>query len=187
MTVILAQYNEPVQKTKFRDVAVSKEQVFKDIDLLTHKHIDGSTQPDYRVRNAVSSDFSEDVDGAVLARYVEFRDARLRTKVAFALDGLYQEKATDRLTLDEGHYFYHFAVPEEFNDNLLRPLAEYIHRFLVYGALYDWYSQFPDGQRQAAFYGSQIEDLEDTIANALRGPGVVKRPLQPFGPAEKIY
>lgn len=187
MTVILAQYNDPVQKTKLRDVVVAKDQVFKDIDLLTHKHVDGSTQPDFRVRNAVSSDFSEDVDGAVLARYVEFRDARLRSKVAFALSGLYQEKATDHLTLDDAHYHYHFVVPEEFNDNLLRPLAEYIHRFLVYGALYDWYSQFPDGARQAAFYGSQIEGLEDEIASMLRGPAIVKRPLQPFGPAEKMY
>ena len=187
MTVVLAEFNEPVQKTKERDIAVSKEQVFKDIDLLTHKHVDGSDQPDKRIANAVSSDFSEDVDGAVLARYVEFRDAKLRSRVSFALSGLYQEKATDKLTLEEGHYFYHFIVPEEFNDNLLRPIAEHIHRFLVYGALYDWYSQFPGKERQASFYGSQIEDLEDEIASALRGPCVTKRWLQPFGPAEKIH
>ena len=187
MTVILAEFNDATQKTKLRDVAVSKELVFKDIDLLTHKHVDGSTQQDLRVRNAVSSDFSEDVDGAVLARYVEFRDAKLRRKVSFALKGLYQEKATDRLMLDEGHYFYHFTVPQDFNDSLLRPLAEYIHRFLVYGALYDWYAQFPEHSREAAFYGAELEGLEDDIASALRGPSIVKRPLQPFGPAEKIY
>lgn len=186
MSVVLAEMNEPVRKTKQRDVAVSKELVFKDIDLLTHKHVDGSEQPDKRVANAVSSDFSEDVDGAVLARYVEFRDAQLRRKVAFALQGLYQEKATDRLTLDEGYYHYHFTVAEEFNDELLRPIAEYIHRFLVYGALYDWFAQFPGKESQARFYGKQVEDLEDDIASALRGPCVTKRWLQPFGPAQRM-
>ena len=185
-SVVLAEFNEPTRKTKLRDVAVLKSQVFRDIDLLTHKHVDGSVQQDNRVRNAVSSDFSEDVDGAVLARYVEFRDARLRAKVSFALADLYQEKATDRLTLDEGSYNYHFVVPEEFNDNLLRPIAEYIHRFLVYGALYDWYAQFENHSREAANYGAQADDLEDEISSLLRGPSVAPRPLQPFGPAQKI-
>ena len=184
MSIIMAEFNEPAEQYKLRDVAVSKEQVFKEIDLLTHKHVDGSDQQDNRIRNAVSSDFSEDVDGAVLARYVEFRDAKLRRKVAFALSDLYQEKATDKLTLDEGNYFYHFAVPQGFNDNTLRPLAEYIHRFLVYGALYDWYAQF--GSRQASFYEQQVEDLEDDIASMLRGSSLGKRWLQPFGPAEKM-
>ena len=186
MSVILAEFNDPVQATKLRDIAVSKEQVFKEVDLITHKHIDGSERQDLRVRNAVSSDFSEDVDGAVIARYVEFRDAMLRRKVAFALKDLYQEKATDRMTLDDGHYHYHFSVPDEFNDNLLRPLAEYIHRFLVFGALFDWYSQFEGSSREAAMYGSQVEGLEDDIASMLRGSSVVKRHLQPFGPAYRF-
>ena len=185
-SVVLAEFNEPVQETKLRDVAVLKDQVFKDIDLLTHKHVDGSAQQDNRIRNAVSSDFSEDVDGAVLARYVEFRDARLRAKVSFALSDLYQEKATDRLTLDVPAYYYYFTVPVKFNDNHLRPIAEYIHRFLVYGALYDWYSQFENHSREAAYYGSQADALEDEISSLLRGPSVAPRPLQPFGPAQRI-
>lgn len=182
MTVILAEFNEPVQKTKRRTISVTKSAVYKDIDLITHKHVDGSEQENLRVRNAVSSDNQEDVDNAVIARYVEFRNAQLRRRVSFALADVEQELATDRLS---EHYFYHFDVPEEFDDNLLRPLAEYIHRFLVFGALFDWYSQFDS--RTAAYYGSQLEDLEDDIASALRGPAIVKRPLQPFGPAQKIY
>ncbi len=186
MTVILADINDLKQDTKQRDVAVYKKEVFRDIDLLTHKHVDGSEQQDNRIRNAVSSDFSEGVDGAVISRYVEFRDAQLRRRVAFALTDLYQEKATDKLNLDDAHYHYHFTVPTSFNDNLLRPLAEYIHRFLMFGALYDWYSQFGDA-RQAAYYGAQADEMEDEIASMLRGSGIVKRPLQPFGPAQKIY
>lgn len=76
-------------------------------------------------------------------------------------------------------------IPESMDDTVLRPLAEYIHRFLVFGALYDWYSQF--GMAQAAVYGSQLDEIEAGLDDILRGGSIVKRPLQPFGPAEKIY
>ena len=76
-------------------------------------------------------------------------------------------------------------VTNDFKDIMLRPLAEYIHRFLVFGALYDWYAQFDMGQ--AGYYGKMASDAQDEIGSILAGPAIVKRPLQPFGPAEKIY
>ncbi len=169
--------------SKRRTVEIYKNEVYKDIDLYTHKHVDAHEDMGLRTGNAVSSDASENVDGAVLARYVEFRDAQLRTRIQFALAAECEDYADNDINLDSNKFIYHLVVPDGFNDNTLRPLAEYIHRFLVFGALYDWYSQF--GMQQAAVYDTR--DLLDNIIGALRGPSIVKRPMQPFGPAEKIY
>ena len=179
--VILASDHE--QERKSRTIEIYKNEVYKDIDLYTHKHVDAHEEMGLRSGNAVSSDNSENVDGAVIARYVEFRDAQLRTKIQFALAQETNEYADDDLNLDRNKYTYHLILPDGFNDNTLRPLAEYIHRFLVWGALYDWYSQF--GMQQAAVYDPK--DILDNIIGTLRGPSIVKRPLQPYGPANKIY
>ena len=94
------------------------------------------------------------------------------------------EYADDDITLADNMYRYWFNLPVEFKDNSLRALAEYIHRFLVFGALYDWYLML--GSAQAGYYGAQLGELEDTIDSILRSPSIVKRPMQPFGPADKL-
>lgn len=173
------------QDKKIRKVDIYKQAVYDDIDLLTHKNVDGSEEPDLRIRNAVSSDSSERVDGAVIARYVSYRDAKLRLRFRYALAKFGRDTANDVLTLDEGIYRYLFKVPVELEDIVLEPLAQYIHRYLVWGALYDWYVQFGRTQ-QASAYGSQLEALEEDMDELLRGPSIVKRPMQPFGPAERF-
>lgn len=185
MSVILATINDTEEERKIRKVEIYKNEVYKDVDLITFKHVEGNAVPDPESRNAIAADNSEEMDGSVIARYVEFRDARLRRLVSFALVARPQEYSDDDLTLDDRKYRYWFSLPVSFNDNLLEPLAEYFHRFLVWGALYDWYSQF--GMPQAAVYGRDLEELEDDIKDTLRTPSVAKRPMQPFGPAKKIY
>ena len=179
--VVLASDEEV--RSKSRTIEIYKNEVYKDIDLYTHKHVDAHEDMGLRTGNAVSSDNSENVDGAVIARYVEFRDAQLRTKIQFALAQQSEDYADDDITLERNKYTYNLLLPDGFNDNTLRPLAEYIHRFLVWGALYDWYSQF--GMAQAAVYDTK--DLLENIVGALRSKSTVKRPLQPFGPAKKIH
>lgn len=178
-------WEERPQVTKERTIEIYKNEVFKDIELYTYKHIEASALQDVKARNAVQADNSENMDGAVLARYVEFRDAQLRNKLQFALNETTVEYADDDITMQDNKYRYNLVLPESFNDKMLRPLAEYIHRFLVWGALYDWYSQF--GMQQAGIYGSQLDKIEEQISGILRGPSITKRPLQPFGPAHKIF
>lgn len=172
------------QPKKIRRVEIYKNEVYKDVELHSYKHVEASGQPDVQIRNAVSADHSEEMDGAVITRYVEFRNARLRNKLQSVLVEEDREYADDELPQEDNMFRYVFSVPESFRDNTLRALAEYIHRFLVYGALYDWYSQF--GMQQAAVYGTELDRLEEEIADAFRGPSIVKRPMQPFGPAYKI-
>lgn len=174
--------DEPVKK--IRKIDIYKNNVYKDIDMHTYKHVDSSDSQNRQARNAVASDVTEDLDGAVIARFVEFRDAQLRKRLQHSLVPTGTEYATDEITLEDNLYRYYFNLPESFNDNTLRALAEYIHRFLVWGALYDWYAQF--GMPQAAVYAGQLDSIEKAIDGLVRGSSLVKRPLQPFGPAKKI-
>lgn len=177
-------YDDELPATKERTVEIYKNEVFKDIELHTYKYIEASTLEDVKARNAIQADNSENMDGAVIARYVEFRDAQLRNKLQFAILEDTVESADDDITMQDNKYRYTFKVQETFNDRMLRPLAEYIHRFLVWGALYDWYSKF--GMQQAAVYGSHLDEIEEQISSILRGPSITTRPLQPFGPARKL-
>ena len=176
--------SNPSGEKKPRKVEIYKNEVYKDIDLHTHKHVEASGVQDKQVRNAVSSDNSENVDGSIIVRNVEFRDAQLRRRLRHALVDQPVEYADDDITLADNMYRYWFNLPVEFKDNSLRALAEYIHRFLVFGALYDWYLIL--GSAQAGYYGAQLGELEDSIDSILRSPSIVKRPMQPFGPADKL-
>ena len=178
--VILAE--EVEAKEKARNITIYKNEVFKDIDLITHKHVDAREDMGARSANAVSSDIAEGVDAAVIARYVDLRDAQLRVLMQGVLQDEYVEAADDRMTLDEGAYIYKLTMPEKWNDNTLRPLMKYMHRFLVWGALYDWYLQF--GSQMAQSYGAQLNTIEENIQSIMQGPSIVKKPLQPFGPAK---
>lgn len=179
--VILA---EDVQlAAKKRSVKIYKSEITKTIDLITHKHVDGSALDNVRIGNAVSSDSTEDVDAAVIAEYAAFRDATLRQRIQYALAPILDVAEDDRITLEDNAYEYNLNVTEEFDDNTLKPLATYIHRYLVFGALADWYAQF--GMALADYYGKQLDSIEEQINSILRGPSIVKVPLQPFGPAKK--
>lgn len=189
----MSSYIKPVQiidentvPTKLRVVEVSRNSISKDIDLYTHKHTDAHEDMGAKTSNAVSSDTNESIDGAVISRFLAFRDAQLRSKLQFALlDEEEVASADDAINIDSPKITYRFVISHEVKDNTLRPLAEFIHRYLVFGVLYDWYSQF--GMQQAYLYSSQLSDIESKIISILRGPSIVKRPMQPFGPAKKIY
>ncbi len=185
--------SDHTQEVRTKVIEIYKNEVYKDIDLLTHKHVDGNdtfSSPYNRkqilfspqAQNARSSDTSEDVDGAVVAGYVAFYDAEVRTFLRFCLAPVSQDSADDNLTLNEHKFIYTLIVPDGFEDNMLKPIARHIHRYLVWGGLADWYEQFGN-RAQAEAYREKLSSLEATITSALRGKSIHKRPMQPFGPA----
>ena len=125
------------------------------------------------------------IDGRLAIRHLNYRDAKLRRKIRFALvDNVPVETGNDHLVLNDS-YVYNLELFGEFKDAMVQPLTEHIHRYLLWGALYDWYGSSL-GDRQAAFYEGELDELESTIHDMLIGPAVGKRPLQPFGPAYEI-
>lgn len=174
--------NEEAPARKDRLVKIYKNNVLSDIERFSYKHAEG-VQLDVKVSNAISADNSENLDGNILAEYVEFRDAKLRKKLSAYLAQEAVTQADDEHE-SEGLFEYHLSLPMEFKDSNLKPLARFIHRYLVWGALFDWYSQF--NMSVAGVYGSQLETIEDSITDFVKVPSVAKRPLQPFGPAKKM-
>lgn len=168
--------------TKRRSVSIIKEEVYRDIDLLTYKFAEGRGALSSAEGNAVASDSSEKLDGAILARYVSDRDTLLRTFIQHSLADETQYEADDVKGLEE-RFVYRLRVSEGFNDSMLQPLANLIHKYLVWGALYDWYAGL--GSEQAAVYERELTKIENKINELLRTPSRVKRPLQPFGPAKR--
>ena len=134
------------------------------------------------MRDAATSDTTEKLDKAIIDRLLSFRDAQLRRLVQHSLVKGIKSSASN-MPNDQSVLTYRLVLPEGFDDNTLQPLAEYIHSYLVCGVLADWYSKL--GLPQAAAYGSQVSTLEEDINSIVRGPSIVKRPLQPFGPAHK--
>lgn len=176
--------NESVPDTKRRLVVVNKQSVFTDVELHSYKHAEGNIQ-DVKIGNAMAADNSEDMDGAIIARNVEFRDSELRKLIRAYLADETKCGAGDQLNLEDAEYKYFLALSVQFNDALLKPLAEYFHRYLVWGALYDWYSQF--NLNISDRYKKGLEAAESGILDLVAGTSIVKRPMQPFGPAQKIY
>lgn len=179
---------DPVEETlpkKEKVITIYKQKVYEDIDANTYKFQEARPDMHPQQSNAVASDTAERLDGHIIARHVEFRDAKLRRLISFALkDDVEVNTGNDIMVLDET-FVYDLLVYADFKDALVKPLTDYIHRFLVWGTLFDWYgASLGDGQ--AAFYRNELKSLEDGIRDLIIGPSVGKRPLQPFGPAKKM-
>lgn len=185
MSVTLAQFNDPVPQKKIRVVEVFKNNVYGDIDKHTFKYTDASDIQSPRQENAIASDTGEALDAATVSELVEFRDAQLRRIVVSRLAPKNDFISDDDARLIDNKYRYVFEFPVEFNDNLLRPLAKYFRRFLAWGALYDWYAQMGLLQ-QANTYKTELDNIENEIRSIMVTPSIVKRPMQPFGPAQKL-
>lgn len=164
---------------KTRRITIHTNKVFKDIDDLTYKYAEASSIPSPRVENAIMSDSTEGMDGHILARNVEYRDAIIRSRMSSCLRSEAVQEADNSLSV-AACIVYDLCLDDEYEDSGLKVLAVLIHRYLVWGALYDWYAAGM-GSAQANAYAAQLSAIESQIINKTRA-SVAKRPLQPFGP-----
>lgn len=175
--------NDEGDVRKERKVTLHKARMSTEIDAHTSKFVEAGDSQSVRRDNAVSSDSEETLDGSIIEQLMQYRDSKLR----IILEAFMQEETVlevDDLIELEPVFKYHLSLPEEFNDANLRALAMLMHKYIVWGCLFDWYAQL--GSAQATTYGSQLQDIEDEIKSMLSPEGYAKRPLQPFGPAEII-
>lgn len=170
---------------KVRTAVIIKSELHRDIDSLTYKYAEGRDWAQQRI-NAASSDTEEWMDGHIINRHIEFRDAKLRRFMAFAMADDVEVRKCDDIMPNDPRIIYKFWLPVGFKDALFQALTNYIHRYLVWGALFDWYGASL-GDDQAALFRQELDELETSIVNLLRTPSYTKRPLQPFGPAKKIW
>lgn len=163
-------------------IVIYKAEVDHDIDAATYKRtdaaLDGSSD---RQQNAISSDAAEDLDGSLIARYRDRRDARLRERLKYCLKRDPNEvmECDNILNLDRA-YVYELLVDESVTPEDIKSATTRIHEYIVRGTLYDWYL---GAGIQPTDSEESIQALEDNVAASLRGRSWGHRPLQPFGPA----
>lgn len=165
---------------KSATIKIYKSLVTAEIDAHTFKRVDGvlSAESD-QLKNAVSSDAEEELDATLLIRYIESRDAMLRKKLAFCLNHSEEDDLVVTNEVDQSDALeYQLSVPDSYDKQRLKALAQKIHNYIVQGTLHDWYSE---QNLKGNVSADELEEMESAIACMLRS-SYVKRPLQPFGP-----
>ena len=178
-------HNHLVAPRKERTITIKLDNVYSEIDRWTYKYVEASSIESPKTRNAMSSDSTESLDKNLLARNVEMRDAALRGVIRFVLADTAEVASADDDLSTATSIVYNLLLPLSFKDALLKSLTTYIHRYLAWGALYDWYAAGMDSAH-AKVFANELSDLEATITNLLHSDEIVKMPMQPFGPAIKI-
>lgn len=165
---------------KTATITIYKEAVLASIDALTFKRVDGVLSGESaQVRNAISSDSTENLDENILHGHMETRDANIRKRLTFCLVKDDEDlTATNLMETGEPTFEYTLYVPEIFDKQRVKVLARKIHDYLVQGVLYDWYAT---QNMKGDVSQEQLVAMEDEIVGMLRS-SFVKRPLQPFGP-----
>lgn len=165
---------------KIATIKLYKALLITDIDAQTYKRVDGvlSGESD-QLRNALSSDSEETLDQTILCRHLESRDSKLRSKLTFCLADQDDGDLSASNEIDQSESFnYSLEVPDKFDKQRCKMLAQRMHDYLLQGTLYDWYAT----QNMKGNVGSaELEEMESSIVSMLRS-SYVKRPIQPFGP-----
>lgn len=169
---------------KHKKITMQVAELVKKIDVLTYKFVDGSGEPASQKSNAISSDSSERLDSHIIMDNLMARDADLRVMLQTVLEDDGSEDPDEILQNEPEKLVYNLCLNGSFNDALLAPLAKYMDRYLTYGTLYDWYG-LSLGVGQAQLCEKELAIVENKIVNLLRTPSIGKRPLQPFGPADR--
>lgn len=163
-------------------ITIYKKAVLASIDAQTFKRVDGVLSAESeQVKNALSSDSTENLDEHILHEHMETRDANIRKRLAFCLINDEEDLSVNNLLeVDIPTFEYRLMVPGIFDRQRLKILARKMHDYMVQGVLHDWYAtQNMKGNVSA----DELEDMENDIVCMLRSSSV-KRPLQPFGPQQ---
>ena len=126
----------------------------------------------------VNPDQDNRIDKELLHRCMELRDADVNTILQKHLSNFSTEEIDD-LHDSETDFQYSLEMPDAWPSTMLRPLATYIHNYLVKGILYDYLKdKMPD---IAETYKPDVDSLKESVETALNTrQGFIKRPLQPF-------
>lgn len=171
---------------KTATIKLYKEILDKDIDSRTAKRVDATLdQASDRSQNAIASDATEKLDGRLIVRYRDLRDAQLRARLRFCLvKDTTTELSIDNVVRITPAYIYVLNVSDDFSMDDLQALSTKMNDYIIRGTLRDWYL---NAGLQPVDDEDTLDELATDIASALRGKSYGHRPMQPFGPADFKY
>lgn len=167
---------------KTRRIILHKDQVLYDIEGLAYK-LTEATALEGKAKNTLAADHNETLDGRLLSRMMDVRNAQLRKRLRFALVATTQEVTCDNPASNK-EYVFDVSLNDKFDDNMLEVVKTQMHEYMVRGALLDWYKRL--GVQNTAVDAGEMLELEESIVATLRTPSYMKAPLQPFGPRKSI-
>lgn len=163
---------------KNRKIILHKDQLLYDVEGLAYKYAEANGL-EGKAKNTLAADHNEKLDGRLLSRMIDSRDAQLRKRLRFALVPTTKEVACDN-PAENKEFIYELSLSDKFDDNLLEVVKVQMHEYVVRGALLDWYKRL--GIQTIAVDAGEILEIEESIVSSLRTPSYTKAPLQPFGP-----
>ena len=175
----MAVINNAVPELKARTIKIIKEEVYKDVNALSYKYAEAIAPEMKRVGDAfnAASDTADKLDLRIIQRGLEYRDAKLRELLDFALEEEEIILVDNTVDTESTELIYNLKVDALIDDKMLKPLAITMNRYLYSGVLYDWYSKSM-GMKQAQVYEAELMDIENSMVSVLRSSRV-RRPLQP--------
>lgn len=167
---------------KYYSISINKNELFYDIDALTHKtteaRIDMPEKSSVKSTYAIKTDESE-LDRSLLTRMLDYRDSQLRAAISKYLSEETDDCSNNDLRQDVAEYIYSLEMRDDWNGNLLKPLTDKIHRYLVYGTLYDYYLKTSPELVNSL---GEIDEIKEALLDILRkrNKNIFIRPPRPF-------
>lgn len=166
---------------KSKRIILHKNQVLYDIEGIAYKNSEVAGL-ETKEKNAISADHNETLDGRLLDRMMDTRDAQIRKRLRFCLAPTIADVSCDNPD-GKQEYIYDLHLSDKFDDNMLNIVKVDMHDYLVKGVLLDWYKKM--GVTPPVTDG-ELEEHLSSIVNTLRTPSYMKAPMQPFGPSKKF-
>lgn len=163
---------------KTRKITLHKDEVLYDIEGLAYKFTEG-TGLEGKAKNTVAADHNETLDGRLLKRMMDLRDARIRKRLTFALAPMSLVESDNVLETSDS-YVYNLSLNDKFDDNMLNVLKEDMHEYIVKGVLLDWFKRL--GIQTLAVDALEVQEHEEAVVALVRTPSYMKAPMQPWGP-----
>lgn len=162
-------HKEP--RTKLRKITIHKNLIFREIDRLSFRLAD--TAAEDVLKDKISTDTEDALDGSILNSLLEQREATIRQKLSFALQ---DEEITelDNSNTMNGDFVYNVVLPESFPDKQLPMMAKSLNDYLVKGTLLDWYTSI--GTSFGANLIAEVTQLESRVVDIIRKPSFVRHP-----------
>lgn len=155
---------------KERTLTLYKSQVHKDVDKLTYKLSEGTSEG--IIKDVIASDSEDGLDGALIDIYIDNRFTELRKLLGFCLkDELILSLNNERDLSDKIDFI--LVLPDEFKDKTLREAISYMHQYVVKGVLLDWYTNI--GSSYGSPLVAEVETMKNKVLDILRSQHFVKK------------
>ena len=124
--------------TKERTITVNKKDVFFDIDFLSLKYSEGSSEDDIIRADRVATETQDTGGNRIVTRLCDHRVSDLRQVLRKFIKSTTSSSATNTLN-NAMNWVFTIVISNEAEDNTIATLGDLFHDYIVSGAAADYY------------------------------------------------